>query len=77
MGANLSVNGERGPANNFEIDGQSTNDNSKTDPQVLFSNQDASQEIEGITNYFSAQIERNLERRKSRCQFKIRRSYKF
>jgi hypothetical protein len=59
-GVNFSVNGERGRSNNFEIDGQSNNDNSVTGPQVFFSNQDAIQEIEVITNNFSSQYGRNM-----------------
>ena len=59
-GVNFSVNGERGRANNFEIDGQSNNDNSIGGPQVFFSNQDALQEIQLISNNFSAQYGRNM-----------------
>ena len=58
-GDNFSVNGQRGRANNFEIDGQSNNDNSIAGPQVFFGNQDAIQEIQVITNDFSAQYGRN------------------
>lgn len=59
-GVNYSVNGERGRSNNSEIDGQSNNDNSVTGPQFFFSNQDAVQEIQVITNNFSAQYGRNM-----------------
>ncbi|MGC2301148.1 MAG: TonB-dependent receptor, partial [Acidobacteriaceae bacterium] len=59
-GANFSVNGERGRSNNFEIDGQSNNDNSVGGPQVFFSNQDAIQEVQVITDSFSAQYGRNM-----------------
>jgi hypothetical protein len=59
-GVNFSVNGERGRSNNFEIDGQSNNDNSIAGPQVFFSNQDAIQEMQVITNNFSAQYGRNM-----------------
>ena len=59
-GVNFSANGERGRSNNFEIDGQSNNDNSVTGPQVFFSNQDAVQEIQVISNNFSAQYGRNM-----------------
>jgi hypothetical protein len=58
-GDNFSVNGQRGRANNFEIDGQSNNDNSIAGPQFFFGNQDAIQEIQVITNDFSAQYGRN------------------
>jgi hypothetical protein len=55
----FSSQGERGRSNNFEIDGQSNNDNSVAGPQVFFSNQDALAGIEVITNNFSAQYGRN------------------
>ena len=58
-GAGISSNGQRGRSNNFEIDGQSNNDNSVTGPQVFFSNPDAIQEIQIITNNFSAQYGRD------------------
>ena len=59
-GTNFSANGERGRSNNFEIDGQSNNDNSVAGPSFFFSNQDAIQEISVITNDFSAQYGRNM-----------------
>jgi Carboxypeptidase regulatory-like domain/TonB-dependent Receptor Plug Domain len=55
----FSSQGQRGRSNNFEIDGQSNNDNSVAGPQVFFSNQDALSGIEVITNNFSAQYGRN------------------
>ncbi len=55
----FSSQGERGRSNNFEIDGQSNNDNSVAGPQVFFSNQDAISAIQVITNNFSAQYGRN------------------
>lgn len=58
-GAGISSNGQRGRSNNFEIDGQSNNDNSVAGPQVFFSNPDAIQEIQIITNNFSAQYGRD------------------
>jgi len=58
-GANFSVNGERGRANNFEIDGQANNDTTITGPQVFFGNDEAIAEIQIITNSFSAQYGRN------------------
>src|ERR1700679_1365306 len=58
-GDNFSVNGQRGRANNFEIDGQSNNDNYIAGPQAFFDNQDAIQELQVITNDFSAQYGRN------------------
>ena len=59
-GAGFSANGQRGRSNNFEIDGQSNNDNSISGPQIFFSNQDAIQEIQVISNNFSAQYGRNM-----------------
>lgn len=59
-GTGFSVNGERGRSNNFEIDGQSNNDNSVAGPQAFFSNQDAIQEIQVVSNNFSAQYGRNM-----------------
>jgi hypothetical protein len=59
-GANFSVNGERGRANNSEIDGQSNNDNSIGGPSFFFSNQDSLQEIQIITTNFGAQYGRNM-----------------
>ena len=58
-GASFSSNGQRGRSNNFELDGQSNNDNSVGGPQVFFSNQDALSEVNVITNDFSAQYGRN------------------
>ncbi len=55
----FSSQGQRGRSNNFEIDGQSNNDNSVAGPQVFFANQDALSGIEVITNNFSAQYGRN------------------
>lgn len=55
----FSSQGQRGRSNNFEIDGQSNNDNSVAGPQVFFSNQDALSGVEVITNNFSAQYGRN------------------
>ena len=54
-GSDLSVDGERARSNNFEIDGQSNNDNSIGGSQIFFGNQDALAEIQTITNNFSAQ----------------------
>ena len=55
----FSSQGQRGRSNNFEIDGQSNNDNSVAGPQVFFSNQDALTGVEVITNNFSAEYGRN------------------
>lgn len=59
-GASFSVNGNRGRSNNFQIDGQSNNDNSVSGPQVFFGNQDAIAGVQVITNEFSAQYGRNM-----------------
>ncbi len=59
-GAGLSVDGERGRSNNFELDGQSNNDNSVTGPQVFFSNDEALAQVQVITNNFGAQYGRNM-----------------
>jgi hypothetical protein len=58
-GPNFSSNGERGRSNNFEIDGQSNNDNSVGGPQLFFGNQDAIAEIQVIQSNFGAQYGRN------------------
>jgi Carboxypeptidase regulatory-like domain/TonB dependent receptor/TonB-dependent Receptor Plug Domain len=59
-GAGISSDGERGRSNNFELDGQSNNDNSVTGPQVFFGNPDAVAEIQVIQSNFSAQYGRNM-----------------
>lgn len=58
-GDSFSVNGQNGRFNNFEIDGQANNDNSVAGPQIFFGNQDAIQEIQVISNSYSAQYGRN------------------
>jgi hypothetical protein len=58
-GDNFSVNGQSGRNNNFELDGQTNNDNSVAGPQIFFGNQDAISEIQVITNDYSAQYGRN------------------
>jgi hypothetical protein len=58
-GDNYSVNGQSGRYNNFEIDGQSNNDNDIAGPQVFFGNQDAIEQLQVITNDYSAQYGRN------------------
>jgi hypothetical protein len=57
-GAELSVNGERARSNNFQIDGQSNNDNSIGGPDIFFGNQDAIAEVQVVTNY-DAEFGRN------------------
>ena len=58
-GDNYSVNGQSGRYNNYEIDGQSNNDNSIGGPLVFFGNQDAIEQLQVITNEYSAQYGRN------------------
>jgi hypothetical protein len=58
-GDNYSMNGQSGRYNNSEIDGQANNDNSIGGPQFFFANQDAVQELQVVTNNFSAQYGRN------------------
>jgi hypothetical protein len=58
-GAAIVSNGQRERSDNFEIDGQSNNDNSVTGPQFFFSNADAVQEVEVITNQMGAQYGRD------------------
>jgi outer membrane receptor protein involved in Fe transport len=57
-GAEMSVNGERARSNNFQIDGQSNNDNSIAGPSIDFGNQDAIDQVQVVTNY-DAQFGRN------------------
>jgi outer membrane receptor protein involved in Fe transport len=57
-GAEMSVNGLRARANNFQIDGQSNNDNSIGGPSLFFGNQDAISEVQVVTNY-DAEFGRN------------------
>lgn len=59
-GTGLSVNGNRGRSNNFQIDGADNNDLSVGGPNLFIDNQDAVQEYQVITNNFSAQYGRNL-----------------
>src|SRR5262249_26190984 len=58
-GADLSVNGQRGRSNNFQIDGQSNNDNSVAGPSIFVGNQDIIAEFNIITNNFGVEYGRN------------------
>ncbi|PYS93476.1 MAG: hypothetical protein DMF64_04535 [Acidobacteria bacterium] len=58
-GTGLSVNGNRGRSNNFQIDGADNNDLSVTGPALFVDFQDQVQEYQVITNNFSAQYGRN------------------
>ena len=59
-GTGLSVNGNRGRSNNFQIDGSDNNDLSVGGPNLFVDNQDQIQEYQVITNNFSAEYGRNL-----------------
>ncbi|MDX6497134.1 MAG: hypothetical protein QOG23_394 [Blastocatellia bacterium] len=58
-GAGLSVNGNRGRSNNFQIDGSDNNDLSIGGPALFVDNQSQVAEFQIITNNFSAQYGRN------------------
>ena len=58
-GAGLSVNGNRGRSNNFQIDGSDNNDLSIGGPSFFVDNQSQVAEYQIITNNFSAQYGRN------------------
>jgi hypothetical protein len=58
-GSGLSVNGNRGRSNNFQIDGSDNNDLSVAGPALFVDSQDSVQEYQVITNNFSAQYGRN------------------
>jgi hypothetical protein len=57
-GASFSSNGLRGRSNNFQIDGQSNNDNSVAGPSIFIANQDVIGELSVITNQFSVEYGR-------------------
>lgn len=57
-GASFSSNGLRGRSNNFQIDGQSNNDNSIAGPSIFLGNQDALDEVTVITNDFGVEYGR-------------------
>lgn len=58
-GAGLSVNGNRGRSNNFQIDGSDNNDLSIGGPSLFVNNTSQVAEYQIITNNFSAQYGRN------------------
>lgn len=58
-GASFANNGLRGRSNNFQIDGQSNNDNSVAGPSIFLSNPDVLAELQAVTNNFSAEYGRN------------------
>src|ERR1700738_3925439 len=57
-GASFSSNGLRGRSNNFQIDGQSNNDNSVAGPSIFLGNPDALDEVSVITNDFGVEYGR-------------------
>ncbi len=59
-GPGFSSNGQRGRANNFEVDGQANNDNSIAGPAIFMGNQDLLSGIQVITNQFGAEYGRNM-----------------
>ncbi|MGA8274198.1 MAG: carboxypeptidase regulatory-like domain-containing protein [Candidatus Sulfotelmatobacter sp.] len=58
-GAELSINGQRGRSNNFQLDGQNNNDSTIGGPSIFFGNQDAIAELQVVTN-FDAEYGRNM-----------------
>jgi hypothetical protein len=58
-GAELSINGQRARSNNYQLDGQSNNDNTIGGPSIFFGNQDNIAELQVVTN-FDAEYGRNL-----------------
>jgi hypothetical protein len=58
-GAAVANNGLRGRSNNFQIDGQANNDNSVAGPLVFLSSPDVMEELQVVSNNFSAEYGRN------------------
>ena len=58
-GAELSINGQRSRSNNYQLDGQSNNDNTIGGPSIFFGNQDTIAELQVVTN-FDAEYGRNM-----------------
>jgi outer membrane receptor protein involved in Fe transport len=58
-GSALSINGQRGRSNNFQLDGQNNNDNTIGGPSFFFGNPDAIAELQVVTN-FDAEYGRNM-----------------
>jgi hypothetical protein len=57
-GTSFSSNGLRGRSNNFQIDGQSNNDNSVAGPSIFLGNQDVLEEVSVITDDFGVEYGR-------------------
>jgi hypothetical protein len=58
-GAELSINGQRGRSNNYQLDGEANNDTVIGGPSFFFGNQDAIAELQVVTN-FDAEYGRNM-----------------
>lgn len=58
-GAAIANNGLRGRSNNFQLDGQANNDNSVAGPLVFVTNPDVVEELQVVSNNFSAEYGRN------------------
>jgi hypothetical protein len=58
-GAAIANNGLRGRSNNFQIDGQANNDNSVAGPLVFLNNPDVMEELQVVSNNFSAEYGRD------------------
>lgn len=58
-GASISANGQRGRSNNFQIDGQTNNDQSVTGPGLFLSNPDVIAEYQVLTSNYGAEYGRN------------------
>jgi len=57
-GASFASNGQRERSNSFQIDGQFNNDTVVTGPAIFFTNQDALQEVQVVTNNFGVEYGR-------------------
>ncbi|MGO9210855.1 MAG: TonB-dependent receptor domain-containing protein [Terriglobales bacterium] len=57
-GASFGANGQRGRSNSFQIDGQFNNDTVVSGPAIFFTNQDAIQEVQIVTNNFGVEYGR-------------------
>ena len=57
---NVSMNGQRGRSNNFQLDGQNNNDNSVAGPKYSIENPDLIGEFQVVSNNFSAEYGRNM-----------------
>jgi outer membrane receptor protein involved in Fe transport len=58
-GAELSINGQRGRSNNYQLDGEANNDTVIGGPSFFFGNPDAIAELQVVTN-FDAEYGRNM-----------------